>query len=143
MAPGSFAGIPRPFCLLDAVLFWDRDRLWAERRFEGAPVWQAAEAAAQACALHQRVLSDFGRHAFLLSVQRFPLKPDRLEGLFAIHAKVLGQSGMSASYGVRLACGPAVLEGRLAIGLAPYGERFQETRLVPHFKERWQCLSKK
>ncbi len=142
MAAEPFGGIPEPFCLLDAVLSWDRDGLWARRRFEGAPVWQALEAAAQACAMHQRVLSGFKRHAFLLSVRRFPLHPARLDGRFAIHAEVLGQSGTSASYGVQLACGQLSLEGRLAIGLAPYGGRFQEAQLVPHFKERWQCLSK-
>ena len=131
--PGS---IPDPFCLLDAVRAWDREEIEAERSFRASPAWQALEAAAQACALHQRALADFTRHAFLLSIQRFPLEPARLEGRYAIAGRVLGQSGQSALYRVRLAplsADPSALqcclEGQIAIGLAPYGERFRQDRL--------------
>ncbi|MBQ1421128.1 MAG: hypothetical protein IIZ02_06875 [Desulfovibrio sp.] len=149
------APIPEPFCLLDAVRCWDKERIDAERSFQDAPVWQALEAAAQACALHQRVLADFRLHAFLLSVQRFPLEPARLVGRFAVHGRVLGQSGRSALYGIRLAplapldagapeaaAGPqGCLEGQIAIGLAPCGERFRQGLLEAHFRERWRRLA--
>ena len=147
--------VPEPFLLLDAVRFWDRERIDAERSFQGAPVWQALEAAAQACALHQRVLADFTLHAFLLSVQRFPLEPALLDGRFAVLGRVLGQSGRSALYSVRLvplapldagASGPAAgaqscLEGQIAIGLAPCGERFRQDLLEALFRERWRRLA--
>ena len=143
--PGS---IPDPFCLLDAVRAWDREEIEAERSFRASPAWQALEAAAQACALHQRALADFTRHAFLLSIQRFPLEPARLEGRYAIAGRVLGQSGQSALYRVRLAplsADPSALqcclEGQIAIGLASYGERFRQDRLEARFRERWRRLA--
>ena len=146
------APIPEPFCLLDAVRCWDKERIDAERSFQDAPVWQALEAAAQACALHQRVLADFRLHAFLLSVQRFPLEPALLDGRFAVHGTVLGQSCGSALYGIRLAppnAGPPgaargpqrCLEGQIAIGLAPCGERFRQDLLEAHFRDRWRRLA--
>ena len=147
--PGSIPGtIPDPFCLLDAVRAWDREKIEAERSFPASPAWQALEAAAQACALHQRALADFTRHAFLLSIQRFPLEPARLEGRYAIAGRVLGQSGQSALYRVRLAplsADPSApqccLEGQIVIGLAPYGERFRQDRLEARFRERWRRLA--
>ncbi|MDO5537259.1 MAG: hypothetical protein Q4F72_06990, partial [Desulfovibrionaceae bacterium] len=65
----SGSDMPDPFVLLDSITHWDAQGLEAETHLNGA-WWEALEAAAQACAYHQRWRTNFGDHAFLLSLDR-------------------------------------------------------------------------
>ena len=89
---------PAPFVLLDGIAHVTRSELVGWRNFSEQPFWPALEAAAQAAALHQRWLADFGAHAFLLSLGacRWPDRP--LTGRMELRARLLGQTAGAAAY---------------------------------------------
>lgn len=143
LLPGLPSDIPQPFILLDAVTEWSPARLIGVRRFANAPAWQGLECMAQAAALHQRVLAGFSRHAFLLGCEECLFEGDSpLAGLARVTVTLTGQASGSALYAAELAPerGPA-LRARLAIGLAPYGERFDAATLTQAYKERFAWLT--
>lgn len=127
--PGA---VPRPFVLLDAVSGADAHGLTAWRRFDAAPFWQGMEAAAQAAALHQRFLSGFSRHAFLLSVDECPLPGGCLCGMAEIRATLLGGSLSALAYRVDLIMhGTALPGGGGAAGFPPAAARAGMAPLAP------------
>lgn len=153
---GLPADVPRPFVLLDAVSSADAEGLTAWRRFDAAPFWQGMEAAAQAAALHQRFLSGFSRHAFLLSVDECPLPEGPLCGRVEIRVALLGGSLSAAAYRVDLMPpGPAFPGGGgagavpsaaltlfLSIGLTPYDATFKRDALESRYRRLFQWLTR-
>ncbi|HIW78019.1 MAG TPA: hypothetical protein H9874_02590 [Candidatus Bilophila faecipullorum] len=153
---GLPADVPRPFVLLDAVSGADAEGLTAWRRFDAAPFWQGMEAAAQAAALHQRFLSGFSRHAFLLSVDECPLPEGLLCDRVEIRAALLGGSLSAVAYRVDLMPhGPAFPGGGgagavpsaaltlfLSIGLTPYDATFKRDALESRYRRLFQWLTR-
>ena len=132
---------PQPFVLLDAVTAWDADHLVALRRFKDASAWEGLESMAQAAALHQRRLHDFGRHAFLLSFDECPIPESPLDGEGQITVVLNGHTRDAAAYEATLACGTLCLRAFLSIGLADFGGRFQADTLRTRYRELFQCLT--
>lgn len=128
---------PAPFVLLDGIAHVTRSELVGWRNFSEQPFWPALEAAAQAAALHQRWLADFGAHAFLLSLGacRWPDRP--LTGRMELRARLLGQTAGAAAYDVQLSLpdSPA-LSLPVHIGLVPYDDTFRQDTL----QERYRAL---
>lgn len=128
---------PAPFVLLDGVARVAPTELVGWRFVSKPPFWLALEAAAQAAALHRRWLTDFGAHAFLLSLGacRWPDRP--LTGRMELQARLLGQTAGAAAYDVRLSLpdSPA-LSLPVHIGLVPYDDTFRRDML----QERYRAL---
>lgn len=128
---------PAPFVLLDGVAQVTETELIGWRHFSEQPFWLVLEAAAQAAALHQRWLTDFGAHAFLLSLGacRWPDRP--LTGRVELQARLLGQTPGAAAYDVQLSLpdSPA-LSLPVHIGLVPYDDTFRRDKL----QERYRAL---
>ena len=128
---------PAPFVLLDGIAHVTKSDLVGWRNFSEQPFWPALEAAAQAAALHQRWLADFGAHAFLLSLGacRWPDRP--LTGRMELRARLLGQTAGAAAYDVQLSLpdSPA-LSLPVHIGLVPYDDTFRQDTL----QERYRAL---
>lgn len=150
-ANGPFDALPRPektpapFVLLDSIHEYGPERLTAVRRFNRAPIWQGLESMAQAAALHQRILTNFTRHAFLLSYDTcyFPKNPV-FDGQARITARLSGQSRDAAEYETTLTFSDLpLLQARLHIGLTPYGPRFRADVLTTRYKELFTCLLNK
>lgn len=132
---------PSPFVLLDAVRECMPTRLIAVRRFERAPLWQGLECLAQAAALHQRVLANFERHAFLLSYDECCFPEDTvLDGQARVTVELLGQSRDAAGYEAVLEFPDNAFHARLHIGLTSYDARFQADTLTARYKELFTCL---
>lgn len=134
---------PALFLLLDGILSVDAAELTAWRQAGELPFFLALEAAAQAAALHQRWLADFGAHAFLLSLGscRWPSAP--LSGRLEIRARLQGRSAGAAAYAVSLCLPqrpPAVLQAH--IGLIPYDAAFRRDVLRAHYRALFQRLSR-
>ena len=107
-----------------------------------APSFVGLEIMAQAAALHVRQMTDFTRHAFLLSVQNCTLPPDAvLEGRYRVKAVMGHQSSDAFSYHV-IASGPdgARCECELLIGTCAYDDRFPELELSTHYRQIWVRL---
>lgn len=146
----TLSPIPSPFILLDAVRLTDQQQLVAAGSFIHSPVWHLIEAAAQSAALHQRWLSDFSCHAFLLSIEEC-LTPDTLfSGRATITANLLGQSTRAAAYCVRVTfsssaedrnCKCPDWSAALTIGRIPYDANFQRTLLEARYRELFQCMT--
>ena len=135
------AAVPSPFTLLDAILEYEPARLAAARRFKRAPLWHGLESMAQAAAMHQRALTDFTRHAFLLSYDICRFTENRpLHGLARIAVALCGQSRNAARYDALLTLEAHALCACLHIGLMPYDARFQEEILRLRYKEAFTCL---
>ena len=136
--------IPTPFVLLDRIVSADAQTLSAVRRFENCGGWQIVEAAAQAAAMHQRYLSGFSDHVFLLSVQKAPVSSCRISGPYRIFAELTGQADRSAAYAVHLvpadSCGDDSSAISLVIGHTPYRSRHSRSVLEPHYRNIFQCL---
>lgn len=132
---------PSPFVLLDAVCECAPTRLIAVKHFERAPLWQGLECVAQAAALHQRVLANFERHAFLLSYDEccFPEKPV-LDGQARVTVELSGQSRDAAGYEAVLEFPDNAFHARLHIGLTSYDAHFQADILTARYKELFSCL---
>lgn len=128
---------PAPFMLLDGIAHVTETDLVGWRFFSEQPFWLALEAAAQAAALHQRWLADFGAHAFLLSLGacRWPDRP--LTGRLELHTRLLGRAAGAAAYDVQLSLpDSSALSLPVHIGLVPYDDTFRRDKL----QERYRAL---
>lgn len=141
MQPLFEKNLPDSFFLLTRIVSRDRQRLAAEASFDSAPAWLLFEACAQAAAMHQRLLTDFRDHAFLLSAGSVPLDIPKVSGTCLASCSLEGSAGRAAVYtGVITQSGKEILRTeRLIIGHAPYGEAFDGRRLAAHYREavRW------
>lgn len=128
---------PAPFVLLDGITRATTTELVGWRHFSQQPFWLALEAAAQAAALHQRWLVDFGMHAFLLSLGACRWPCQSLTGRMELRARLLGQTAGAAAYDVQLTLpdSPA-LSLPVHVGLMPYDDTFQRDKL----QERYRAL---
>lgn len=128
---------PAPFVLLDGVAHVTKTALAGWRNFSEEPFWLALEAAAQAAALHLRWLTDFGAHAFLLSLGNCPWPRQTLTGRLELRACLLGQATGAAAYDVQLTLpdSPAI-SLPVHVGLRPYDDTFQRDKL----QERYRIL---
>jgi len=141
MRPLFEKNLPDSFFLLTRIVSWDRQSLAAEASFGSAPAWLLFEACAQAAAMHQRLLTDFCDHAFLLSAGSVPLGIPEVNGLCRAECFLGGSSGRAAVYtGVIHQEGTEIMRAEgLIIGHVPYGETFDGRRLAAHYREaaRW------
>lgn len=128
---------PAPFVLLDGVAQVTEKELVGWRNFSEQPFWLALEAAAQAAALHQRWLTDFGAHAFLLSLGACRWPSHTLTSRMELRARLLGQTAGAAAYDVQLSLpdSPA-LSLPVHVGLMPYDDTFRRDKL----QERYRAL---
>ena len=113
-------------------------------RLERVPTYLVLEAMGQLAALHVRHLVDFRRHAFLLKVARFELPAFELAaGRFHLTAELLNQSSNAFAYRVKARRGGHEdLTAALLIGTQAYDEQFQKVRLQPHYRNRFNRMSK-
>jgi len=72
--------LPSSFLLLTHIAAWDAKSITAEANLTDAPAWLLFEACAQASAMHQRLVTDFRDHAFLLSADSVPLDTPAVSG---------------------------------------------------------------
>ena len=133
---------PCPFVLLDGISRADATGLAAWRESGETPFWMALEAAAQAAALHQRRLADFGAHAFLLSLGGCRWCAAPFPGRLELHARLLGRSAGAAAYDVTLCPEHApALSLSVHIGLTPYDDVFRRELLQERYRTLWEKLA--
>lgn len=146
--------IPNPFVLLDHIDEINTQELLASRHFKDNEAWQGIEAAAQACALHQRWLAKFQKQSFLLSINKVLFFPHSLNGIFRFNAKLQGQTNKAAIYTVQVApissdpfhCilpeqDNSPLNIELTTGLVPYDSTFHRELLEPRYRRIFSCLT--
>jgi hypothetical protein len=144
MTPISVRSGLAAFCMLDAICRWNDKTIAAVRTFYNAPGFAAIEACAQVCALHVRRRSDFGGHAFLLSVSSVtPLPPERLHGRGRLEAVLLGVSRRAFTYAIEmnLSADP-LIQVVLTIGTMDFGETFAKDLLRPHYRRLFSSLNR-
>ncbi|MDM8216704.1 hypothetical protein QUW15_11180 [Desulfovibrio piger] len=128
---------PVPFALLDGIAHVTGTDLVGWRHFSEQPFWLALEAAAQAAALHQRWLTDFDAHAFLLSLGTCRWSEQPLTGRMELRARLLGQTAGAAAYDVQLSLPDTLaLSLPVHVGLRPYDDTFRRDKL----QERYRAL---
>lgn len=132
-APGAFE-------LLDGVSLVDATTLRAWREDRNMAFWLALEAAAQAAALHQRQLADFGLHAFLLSFGDCVWPEGTFSGRLEIDARLLGRTSGAAAYEVALRMPGLETRVPAHIGLTPYDAVFRKELLRESYRERFRRL---
>lgn len=125
---------PSPFFLLDSIGAVGSESLTAWKQAVDMPFWLVLEAAAQAAALHQRWLSGFQEHAFLLSLGACRWCGGNVSGSMSLQAHLIGQAQGAASYNVAL----TLPESRTAsipvyIGRCPYDATFKRDSLQEHY----------
>ena len=90
--------LPSSFLLLTHIAAWDAKSITAEANLTDAPAWLLFEACAQASAMHQRLVTDFRDHAFLLSAGSVPLDTPAVSGTCHIACRLEGCSDRAAIY---------------------------------------------
>lgn len=137
---------PDPFLVLKEVLCFDEHGLTAKGVMRGA-WWEAAEAAAQACCLHQRWRTSYSDHVFLLAIDHAVFSGKAPSGEMDIMVSVTGQTKYSASYEVHVtlqgaAGGPREYRLKLTVGHKAYDMELGRERLSEHYRGYWQWLTK-
>ena len=137
---------PDPFLVLKEVSCFDECGLTAKGVMRGK-WWEAAEAAAQACCLHQRWRTSYSDHVFLLSVDHAVFSGKAPSGEMDIRVSVTGQTKYSASYEVHItlhgtAAGPGEHRLQLTVGHKAYDMELGRERLSEHYRGYWQWLTK-
>jgi len=130
------------FLLLDSILPPDREGIRGTKSFINAPVFEWMEALAQLGALHQRYVTDFERHAFLLKISSFtPPKEPVLNGTYNLSGVILSRSSLACSYKLIAENSPASrFEGEFIISSVEYGDKFRKDVLQKHYRKVFQCL---
>ena len=140
---------PDPFLVLKEISCFDELGLTAKGFMRGE-WWEAAEAAAQACCLHQRWRTSYSDHVFLLSVDHAVFSGKAPSGELDIRVSVTGQTKYSASYDVHIMlqapAGQALKEHKfhiqLTVGHKAYDMELGRERLSEHYRGYWQWLTK-
>ncbi len=142
---------PDPFLVLKEVSCFDKQGLTAKGVMHGA-WWEAAEAAAQACCLHQRWRTSYSDHVFLLSMDHALFSGKAPSGELEIRVSVTGQTKYSASYDVHITlhgitghghdAGEQEFHIQLTVGHKAYDMDLGRERLSEHYRGYWQWLTK-
>lgn len=132
---------PSPFFLLDGIGAVGSESLTAWKQAVAMPFWLVLEAAAQAAALHQRWLSGFQEHAFLLSLGSCRWVEGAFSGCLTLQAQLRGQSRGAASYEVAWHLpDDAGASVSIHIGRCPYDATFRQESLQAHYGMLFQRL---
>ncbi len=139
---------PDPFMVLEEVSSFDEHGLSAKAVVHGS-WWEAAEAAAQACCLHQRWLTSYRDHVFLLSVEHALFSGKAPSGEIGIRAALSGQTRYTASYDLHITMQDICEHGRedcgvdiqLTVGHKAYSLELSRDRLSEHYKGYWKWLT--
>lgn len=135
------------FLLLDAVMEAGPESMTGRKRFSNAPLCLGIESLAQLGALHVRFLTEFERHAFLLSVKHCKTdSADLLNGDFLLHATLIAHSRSAYSYTLRALSEdagegePVCLEGEFLFATVEYDAVFKKDSLQTHYQRVFSCL---
>ncbi len=140
---------PDPFLVLKEISCFDECSMSAKGFMRGA-WWEVAEAAAQACCLHQRWRTSYADHVFLLSIDHAAFPGKAPSGELDIRTAVTGQTKYSASYDVHITVQAAAGESfkehkfhiQLTVGHRAYDRELGRDRLTEHYRGYWQWLTK-
>ncbi len=130
------------FVLLDSILPPDREGIRGRKSFVDAPVFEGMEALAQLGALHQRYLTDFEKHAFLLKISSFtPPGEPVLNGTYDLTGVIASKSSIACAYTLTAENGSGSrFHGEFIISTVEYGEEFRKDELQNHYRRVFQCL---
>lgn len=135
--------LPSFFLLLTHIASWDAQSVAAEADLTKAPAWLLFEACAQASAMHQRLVTNFRDHSFLLSVGSVPLDTPAVSGTCHITCRIEGCSDRAAIYTADVFAEKEILRAEgIIIGHVPYGDAFDGRRLAAHYREIAQWLTR-
>ena len=125
------------FGLVTHVTMIAEERIRAQTKFHGSPLFAGLEAMAQLSALHVRFNAEFECHAFLLKVGRwvFP-QISGLNGRFVLSADLRSHSRSAFLYHAEaLGPGSERFSAELLIGTQPYDARFCRERIRAHYRK--------
>ena len=137
-----------PFILLSRITAVGDDGITATANPMGEGDYFIVEALAQCGAFHARYVTEFERHAFLLSVRKLDLLLDAPpEKQLSVSAIKTGGSDNAVHYAVSAAVANddgslPVASGDFTIALADYGGRFRKDILKPYYEKAFACLLK-
>ncbi len=132
------------FVLLDAITESGSEAITGYKRFTGAPVHLGIESLAQLGALHVRILTDFEKHAFLLSIKRCSMRDGQeLNGCLRLSGDLISRSTSAFSYRLRAMGdgGETVIEGEFLFAVVDYDDNgFKRDALREHYQRVFSCL---
>lgn len=144
MEPISIRSNQNTIVMLDSICQYDKESITAERQFNAAPRFSVFEAGAQLCALHVRWISQFSRHAFLLSMAKVdPLPPFTIEGPGIFKARLKSVSKRAFAYQIAVNLAQRLdIKISLTIGTKRYGDGFEQSRLLRHYQSLFNSLKR-
>lgn len=130
------------FVMIEKITRFHENVIEGFSMLDNAPAHLAMEALAQLAAMHMRRQTDFGCHAFLLTVKdcRF-VSPTPVRGRLDLSGRCQGRSKAAAVYEmIANQKANTVVAGTFTIATCDYDTTFSKPLLTKYFRDRWNRL---